>query len=61
VKRLGVSAAGRGIDTARVRTTGAFRTEHCERIRHFCTHGENASGLRLSPSGKPAPGARRAG
>jgi hypothetical protein len=31
------------------------------RIRHFCSHGENARGQCLSPSGKPVTAARRAG
>jgi hypothetical protein len=57
----GTIDCGPGIDTARIRTTGAFRTKHCERIRHFCSHGENARGQCLSPSGKPVTVARRAG
>jgi hypothetical protein len=57
----GTIDCGPGIDTARIRTNGAFRTRNCERIRHFCSHGENASGQCLSPSGKPVPAARRAG
>ncbi len=55
----GTIDCGAGVDTARIRTTGAFRTRNCERIRHFCAHGENASGLCLSPTGKPVPAARR--
>jgi|GEM_PF-2264339 len=50
---------GPGIDTARIRTNGAFKTRNCERIRHFCAHGENAEGLCLSPSGKPVAASRR--
>lgn len=55
----GTIDCGPGVDTARIRTTGAFRTKNCEQIRHFCAHGENAAGLCLSPTGKPVPAARR--
>jgi Ca2+-binding RTX toxin-like protein len=52
---------GPGIDTARIRTNRAFTTKNCERIRHFCSNGENRRGQCLSPSGRPVTGARRAG
>lgn len=55
----GTIDCGPGRDTARIRTTGAFKTRNCERIRHFCAHGENAAGLCLSPTGRPVPAARR--
>jgi hypothetical protein len=55
----GTIDCGPGRDTARIRTTGAFRTKNCERIRHFCAHGENAAGLCLSPTGRPVGAARR--
>ncbi len=54
----GTIDCGAGIDTARIRTNGAFKTKGCERIRHFCAHGENAEGLCLSPTGKPVAAAR---
>jgi hypothetical protein len=57
----GTIDCGPGIDTARIRTTGAFRTKNCERIRHFCAHGENTRGQCLSPTGKPVATARRIG
>jgi hypothetical protein len=50
---------GPGVDTVRIRTNGAFRTTDCERIRHFCAHGENKRGQCLSPTGKPVAAARR--
>jgi Ca2+-binding RTX toxin-like protein len=50
---------GPGVDTARIRTNGAFRTKNCERIRHFCAHGENKRGQCLSPTGMPVAAARR--
>jgi hypothetical protein len=50
---------GSGVDTVRIRTNGAFRTKNCERIRHFCAHGENKRGQCLSPTGKPVAAARR--
>jgi hypothetical protein len=49
----GTIDCGPGVDTVRVRTTGAFKLKNCERIRHFCANGENADGLRLSPTGRP--------
>ena len=55
----GIPSATPGIDTARIRTNGAFKTKGCEKIRHFCAHGENAKGQCLSPTGKPVPAARR--
>ena len=55
----GTIDCGPGIDTARIRTNGAFKTKGCERIRHFCAHGENKQGQCLSPTGKPVPAARR--
>ena len=55
----GTIDCGPGIDTARIRTNGAFRTKSCERIRHFCAHGENRQGQCLSPTGNPVPSARR--
>jgi hypothetical protein len=55
----GTIDCGPGIDTARIRTNGAFTTRNCERIRHFCAHGENRRGQCLSPTGKPVPSARR--
>ena len=55
----GTIDCGPGRDTARIRTNGAFKTRNCERIRHFCAHGENAAGLCLSPTGKPVRAARR--
>ncbi len=48
----GTIDCGPGSDTARVRTNGAFKLRGCERIRHFCAHGENSAGLCLSPTGK---------
>ena len=48
----GTIDCGAGIDTARVRTNGAFKLRNCERIRHFCSNGENDAGLCLSPTGK---------
>jgi hypothetical protein len=57
----GTIDCGPGIDTARIRTNGAFHTRNCERIRHFCSNGENAQGTCLSPTGKPVSAARRAG
>jgi hypothetical protein len=57
----GLVDCGPGVDTARIRTNGAFRTRHCERIRHFCAHGENRDGACLSPRGKPVADARRNG
>jgi hypothetical protein len=49
---------GPGIDTARIRTTGAFKTKNCELIRHFCAHGESSAGDCLSTTGKPVQAAR---
>ena len=57
----GTIDCGPGIDTARIRTSGAFRTKNCERIRHFCAHGENRRGQCLSPTGRPVATARRIG
>jgi RTX calcium-binding nonapeptide repeat (4 copies) len=57
----GTIDCGPGIDTVRIRTGGAFRTRNCERIRHFCAHGENRRGQCLSPTGKPVTAARRGG
>jgi hypothetical protein len=57
----GTIDCGPGIDTARIRTNGAFTTRNCERIRHFCAHGENRKGQCLSPSGKPVAASRRSG
>lgn len=55
----GTIDCGPGIDIARIRTNGAFRTKRCEKIRHFCAHGENKKGQCLSPTGKPVPSVRR--
>ncbi len=55
----GTIDCGPGFDTARIRTNGAFKTKSCERIRHFCAHGETKQGLCLSPTGRPVPAARR--
>ncbi|HWC26789.1 MAG TPA: hypothetical protein VG474_09410, partial [Solirubrobacteraceae bacterium] len=51
--RQGTIDCGAGRDTARIRTTGAFKTRNCERIRHFCAHGENGRGqcLRRAQAG----------
>jgi hypothetical protein len=49
----GTIDCGPGIDTARIRTNGAFRTKNCEHIRHFCANGENTQGQCLSPTGTP--------
>jgi len=57
----GTIDCGPGIDTARIRTNGAFKTKGCEKIRHFCAHGENKQGQCLSPTGKPVSSARRLG
>jgi hypothetical protein len=54
----GTIDCGPGTDTARVRANGAFRTRSCERIRHFCAHGENARGQCLSPTGRPVAASR---
>ena len=54
----GTIDCGPGVDTARIRTNGAFKTKRCERIRHFCAHGENKKGQCLSPTGKPVAPAR---
>jgi hypothetical protein len=50
---------GPGRDSARVRTNGAYSVRNCEKIKHFCAHGEDGEGNCLSPSGKPVPTARR--
>ena len=55
----GTIDCGPGIDMARIRTNGAFRTRNCEQIRHVCAHGESKDGHCLSPTGKPVPSARR--
>jgi hypothetical protein len=55
----GTIDCGPGVDTARIRTNGAFKTIGCEQIRHFCAHGENTQGQCLSPTGKPVATARR--
>ncbi len=55
----GTIDCGPGKDTARVRTNGAFKLRNCEKVRHFCAHGENAKGQCLSPSGKAVRRARR--
>lgn len=57
----GTIDCGPGIDTARVRTTGAYKVRNCERIRHFCAFGENKKGQCLSPTGKPVVTSRRTG
>ncbi|MEX2103360.1 MAG: hypothetical protein WD805_05305 [Gaiellaceae bacterium] len=57
----GTIDCGPGIDMARIRTNGAFRTKNCEHIRHFCAHGESKAGDCLSPTGKPVRSARRRG
>jgi hypothetical protein len=57
----GTIDCGPGLDTARIRTSGAFRTKHCEKIRHFCAHGENRRGRCLSPTGRPVTTARLTG
>ncbi len=57
----GTIDCGPGIDTARIRTTGAFKTKNCEKIRHFCSNGENRQGQCLSPTGKPVAASRRSG
>lgn len=57
----GTIDCGPGRDTVRVRTNGAFKLRHCEKVRHFCAHGENAKGQCLSPTGKPVLSARRTG
>lgn len=57
----GTIDCGPGIDTARIRTTGAFKTKNCEKIRHFCSNGENKQGQCLSPTGKPVAASRRSG
>jgi hypothetical protein len=57
----GTIDCGPGIDMARIRTNGAFKTRNCEQIRHFCAHGESRDGLCLSPTGTPVPSARRSG
>lgn len=57
----GTIDCGPGRDTARVRTNGAFKLRNCEKIRHFCAHGQNSKGQCLSPSGKPVRGAKRSG
>ena len=56
----GTIDCGPGRDVARIRTTGAFTTRGCEKIKHFCAHGEDRSGNCLSPSGRPVPSSRRA-
>lgn len=55
----GTIDCGPGRDTVRVRTNGAFKLSNCERVRHFCAHGENSRGQCLSPTGKPVRTARR--
>jgi Ca2+-binding RTX toxin-like protein len=55
----GTIDCGSGQDTVRVRTNGAFRLRNCEKVRHFCAHGENAKGQCLSPTGNPVPSSRR--
>ncbi len=55
----GLIDCGPGRDTARIRTTGAFRTRNCERIRHFCAHGEHRDGRCLTPTGRPVGRAPR--
>jgi len=57
----GTIDCGPGIDTARIRTTGAFKMKNCEKIRHFCAFGENKQGQCLSPTGKPVAASRRRG
>ncbi|MEA2156703.1 MAG: hypothetical protein QOE11_2843 [Solirubrobacteraceae bacterium] len=57
----GTINCGPGIDTARIRTNGAFTTIGCEKIRHFCSNGENKQGQCLSPTGKPVGASRRSG
>lgn len=57
----GTIDCGPGVDMARIRTNGAFKTRNCEHIRHFCAHGESKDGHCLSPAGKPVPSARRRG
>jgi Ca2+-binding RTX toxin-like protein len=57
----GTIDCGPGIDTARIRTNGAFKTKGCEKIRHFCANGENTQGQCLSPTGKPVAASRRLG
>jgi Ca2+-binding RTX toxin-like protein len=49
----GTIDCGPGQDTARVRANGSFKLHNCERVRHFCAHGENSKGQCLSPTGKP--------
>jgi Ca2+-binding RTX toxin-like protein len=57
----GTIDCGPGVDTARVRTNGAFKLHNCEKVRHFCAHGENSKGQCLSPTGNPVPAAQRWG
>ena len=57
----GTIDCGPGNDMARIRTNGAFKTKNCEKIRHFCAHGENKRGQCLSPTGKPVAAAQRRG
>jgi hypothetical protein len=57
----GTIDCGPGVDMARIRTNGAFRTRNCEHIRHFCAHGESKDGHCLSPTGRPVVSARRFG
>jgi hypothetical protein len=57
----GTIDCGPGIDTARVRQTGAYKVRNCEKIKHFCAFGENKQGQCLSPTGKPVVTARRSG
>ena len=56
----GTIDCGPGIDMARIRTNGAFKTRNCEHIRHFCSHGESKDGRCLSPTGRPISAARHA-
>ena len=42
-----------------VRTNGDFKLRNCEQVRHFCAHGEDSKGNRLSPSGRPVSTSRR--
>ena len=57
----GTIDCGPGVDTARIRTTGAFTTKNCEKIRHFCSNGENRQGQCLSPTGRPVAASRPQG
>jgi hypothetical protein len=56
----GTIDCGAGVDTARIRENGAFKTRNCERIRHFCQFGSRPNGdCRKPGEGRAARVARR--